>query len=78
MAPGTYSFDINLHDMSYEFQFGIAEGESNKDVQERIINIADEIIVISDGNILKHGDKDIILPEITGTENAINICHKMA
>ncbi|WP_295070683.1 ABC transporter ATP-binding protein [Ruminococcus sp.] len=46
--------------------------------QERILNIADEIIVISDGNILKHGDKDIILPEITGTENAINICHKMA
>ncbi|SEH42298.1 Fe-S cluster assembly ATP-binding protein [Ruminococcus flavefaciens] len=46
--------------------------------QERILNIADEIIVISDGNILKHGDKDIILPEITGTENATNICHKMA
>ena len=46
--------------------------------QERILNIADEIIVISDGHILKHGDKDIILPEITGTENAINICHKMA
>ena len=46
--------------------------------QERILNIADEIIVISDGNILKHGDKDTILPEITGTENAINICHKMA
>ncbi len=46
--------------------------------QERILNIADEIIVISDGNILKHGEKDIILPEITGTENAINICHKMA
>ena len=46
--------------------------------QERILNIADEIIVISDGNILKLGEKDIILPEITGTENAINICHKMA
>ncbi|WP_028518302.1 ABC transporter ATP-binding protein [Ruminococcus flavefaciens] len=46
--------------------------------QERILNIADEIIVISDGNILKYGEKDIILPEITGTENAINICHKMA
>ena len=46
--------------------------------QERILNIADEIIVISDGNIIKHGDRDNILPEITGTENATNICHKMA
>ncbi|MCR4793743.1 MULTISPECIES: ABC transporter ATP-binding protein [Ruminococcus] len=46
--------------------------------QERILNIADEIIVISDGNIVKHGDKDTILPEITGTESATNICHKMA
>ncbi len=39
MSPGTYSFDINLPDMSYEFQFGIAEGESNKDVQERIVRL---------------------------------------
>ena len=46
--------------------------------QERILNIADEIIVISDGKIAKYGEKDKILPEITGTENATNICHKMA
>jgi Fe-S cluster assembly ATP-binding protein len=46
--------------------------------QERILNIADEIIVIADGKIVKQGSKDIILPEITGTENATNICHKMA
>lgn len=46
--------------------------------QERILNIADEIIVIADGKIVKKGSKDIILPEITGTENATNICHKMA
>ena len=32
--------------------------------QERILNIADEIVVISDGSILKHGPKDEILPEI--------------
>ncbi len=46
--------------------------------QERILNIADEIVVIADGKIVKQGSKDIILPEITGTENATNICHKMA
>lgn len=45
--------------------------------QERILNIADEIVVIADGKISKQGSRDIILPEITGTENATNICHKM-
>ena len=46
--------------------------------QEHILNIADEIVVIADGKISKQGSRDIILPEITGTENATNICHKMA
>ena len=46
--------------------------------QERILNIADEIIVIADGRIAKKGSRDEILPEITGTERAVNICHKMA
>ena len=46
--------------------------------QERILNIADEIVVIADGKIAKQGSRDEILPEITGTENAVNICHKMA
>ncbi len=45
--------------------------------QERILNIADEIIVIADGKIVKKGSKDIILPEITGTENAVNICSRI-
>ncbi|HOA00557.1 ATP-binding cassette domain-containing protein [Ruminococcus sp.] len=46
--------------------------------QERILNIADEIIVIADGKIAKKGSREEILPEITGTESAVNICHKMA
>ena len=46
--------------------------------QEHILNIADEIIVIADGRIAKKGSRDEILPEITGTESAVNICHKMA
>ena len=32
--------------------------------QERILNIADEIVVIADGEITKHGPKDEILPQI--------------
>lgn len=46
--------------------------------QERILEIADEIIVLADGKITKHGAKDEILPEIIGTKYAVNVCQKMA
>ena len=42
--------------------------------QERILDIADEIVVISDGSILKHGTRDEILPEILGTASAPSGC----
>lgn len=42
--------------------------------QERILNIADEIVVVADGRIAKHGTKDEILPSILGTSAAVDIC----
>ncbi len=45
--------------------------------QERILNIADEIIVLADGKILKQGSKDEILPDIIGTQYAAGVCSKM-
>ncbi|PNV64027.1 ABC transporter ATP-binding protein [Clostridium sp. chh4-2] len=44
--------------------------------QERILNIADEIVVIADGSITKQGPKDEILPEILGTASAVDACEK--
>lgn len=35
--------------------------------QERILNIADEILVIADGKIVKNGSRQEILPELLGT-----------
>ncbi len=45
--------------------------------QERILNIADEIIILADGRVQKQGPKDEILPEIIGTNIAVNACHKL-
>ena len=45
--------------------------------QERILNIADEIIVLADGKILKQGIKDEILPDIIGTQYAAGVCSKI-
>ncbi|CCY84733.1 putative FeS assembly ATPase SufC [Clostridium sp. CAG:149] len=42
--------------------------------QERILNIADRIVVIADGRITKQGKKEEILPEILGTASAVEAC----
>ncbi len=42
--------------------------------QERILNIADEIVVIADGKIVNQGPKDEILPGLLGTASAVNTC----
>ena len=46
--------------------------------QERILDIADEIVVIEDGKVKKQGTKDEILPELLGTTAAVNsACSKL-
>ncbi len=42
--------------------------------QERILNIADKIIVLADGKLLHYGSKDEVLPKLLGTSNAAKAC----
>lgn len=44
--------------------------------QERILNIADEIVVIAYGQITRQGKKEEVLPGILGTSSAIDACSK--
>lgn len=36
LSPDAYSFDITINDLSYEFQYSIRDGETNRDLQERL------------------------------------------
>ena len=42
--------------------------------QERILSIADEIIVIKNGSVLTQGSKEEILPTLIGTASAVADC----
>ena len=44
--------------------------------QERILNIADEIVVLRDGKLAAQGTKEEILPELIGTASAVGACIK--
>ncbi len=39
LEPGNYSFDINVNDTDYEFQFSIENGDTNEDVENRIARL---------------------------------------
>jgi len=39
LPADTYSFDININDMNYEFQFSIRDGESNRNIQNRLARL---------------------------------------
>ncbi len=45
--------------------------------QERILNIADEIVVLREGRVAAHGPREEILPGLIGTASAVSPCRKL-
>lgn len=45
--------------------------------QERILNIADEVIVLAGGSIASHGAREEILPQLLGTPSAVAACGQL-
>ena len=39
LTPDTYSFDISIDDLNYEFQFSIKPDDTNRDIQERLARL---------------------------------------
>ncbi len=59
LSPGTYSFDVSINNMSYEFQFNINEGETNLELQEKLsrlinnsnVGLKSEVVNTPEGNV---------------------------
>ena len=45
--------------------------------QERILNIADEIIVLKDGSLAARGTRDEVMPSLVGTDSAVGVCRRI-
>ncbi len=58
LPADTYSFDLNINDLNYEFQFAVHEGESNSVIQSRLarlinnteVGIKADILTDEEGN----------------------------
>ena len=68
LPPATYSFDVTINDMNYEFQFSITEGETNQAVQERLARLISTSGVGLKANVLEADSRTalVIRSESTG------------
>lgn len=55
LPADTYSFDININDLNYEFQFSVREGDTNKDIQERLARLITNADVGIEADVLENG-----------------------
>lgn len=69
LKPDTYSFDIAINDMNYEFQFAIGESETNREVQERLIRLINNADIGINAALEESGGKSSLklTSDATGT-----------
>lgn len=68
LPADTYSFDVTINDMNYEFQFSINETETNQEVQDRLVRLINTSGVGLKSHILESNNRTalIIQSESTG------------
>ncbi|MBO5293093.1 MAG: flagellar capping protein [Lachnospiraceae bacterium] len=53
LAPESYSFDVNINDLNYEFQFQIGVGETNQDIQNRLSRLINNANIGLNADVLE-------------------------
>ncbi len=68
LPADTYSFDVTINDMNYEFQFSITENETNQEVQERLVRLINTSGVGLKSHIVESNNRTalIVRSEATG------------
>lgn len=56
LMDDTYSFDITINDMNYEFQFSVSESETNRDIQNRLAKLINNSNIGVRADILEAAD----------------------
>ncbi len=60
LPADNYSFDVNIGDMNYEFQFHVSESETNRSIQERLARLVNNAGIGLNANIVEDGDRSAI------------------
>lgn len=70
LPADAYSFDITINDLSYEFQYNIHEGETNKELQERLSRLITNADIGINADIFQDGRGNTSL-RLTSTATGI-------
>ncbi len=55
LPPDTYSFDVLVNDLNYEFQYNIREGETNRDIHERLTKLVNSAEIGLHADVIEDG-----------------------
>lgn len=56
LPADSYSFDISINNLNYEFQFNINQGDTNRSVQERLARLVNDAGIGLDASVLEDED----------------------
>jgi len=52
LTPGDYSFELNISDITYEFEFGVGADNTSKDVQDKIARLVNRSNIGLDASVV--------------------------
>ena len=67
LPADTYSFDVSINEMNYEFQFSIGENETNRAVQQRLMRLINNSDIGIHASLSESGGKSSLLLESLNT-----------
>ena len=67
MEPDSYSFDLEVNDTDYEFQFSIDEDDTNRDIQDKIARLINRSNIGVSASVIESGDSSAIRLESVNT-----------
>lgn len=77
LTPGQYSFDLAIGDTAYEFQFKVAEGSTNLQLQEKLMKLINNSNVGISAEVLKDGNGSSAL-QIQAKQTGVHEYRKVA
>lgn len=60
LPADTYSFDVNINDMNYEFQFSIGENDTNRDIQDRLARLINNSGIGIKAHVMEAGNRSAL------------------
>lgn len=77
MPADTYSFDVSINDLKYEFQFNIKETDTNREVEERLARLINNSNIGLSAQVISKPEENLSYLKLeslaTGTKNGSGI-----